>query len=208
MPPAQGMKIIAVGTRSARWQASCPAPDTICMASHPTVAAARRTASMQPASKRSGDWCQISSSPRCSPAAEQIAAASASRADRMEESLSSSGCRRSTVRLTCPGMVLREFGWTSSWPTVAHAPGRCSRPMRLTASTMRAAPSSASRRVRIGVGPAWASWPVTARSNQRCPCAPVTTPMAFPSCSRTGPCSMWSSKYAAISSTDTRSAPR
>ena len=52
--------------------------------------------------------------------------------------------------------------------------------MRLTASIMRAAPTSASRRRGIGVGPACASWPVTVTSYQRWPCAPVTTPIGLP----------------------------
>ena len=52
--------------------------------------------------------------------------------------------------------------------------------MRLTASIMRAAPTSASRRRGIGVGPACASWPVTVISYQRWPCAPVTTPIGLP----------------------------
>src|SRR3954447_26329682 len=53
--------------------------------------------------------------------------------------------------------------------------------MRLTASIMRAAATSASRRFFIGVGPACASWPVTVTSYQRCPCAAVTTPIGLPS---------------------------
>src|SRR5579885_3443903 len=43
--------------------------------------------------------------------------------------------------------------------------------MRLTASIIRAAPTSASRRRGIGVGPACASCPVTVISYQRWPCA-------------------------------------
>ena len=45
---------------------------------------------------------------------------------------------------------------------------------------MRAAATSASLRSVIGVGPAWASCPVTVTSYQRCPWAPVTTPMVLP----------------------------
>ena len=46
----------------------------------------------------------------------------------------------------------------------------------------------------IGVGPAWASWPVKVISYQRWPWQSVTTPMVLPSISRIGPCSMWASK--------------
>src|SRR6516225_2095147 len=62
--------------------------------------------------------------------------------------------------------------------------------MRLTASIIRAAPTSASRRRGIGVGPACASWPVMVMSYQRWPWAPVTTPIGRPAASRIGPCSM------------------
>ena len=66
--------------------------------------------------------------------------------------------------------------------------------MPLTSATMRAAPKSASRRRSIGVGPAWASCPLTLTSYQRWPWAPLTTPITFSSASRIGPCSMWASK--------------
>ena len=68
--------------------------------------------------------------------------------------------------------------------------------MRLTALTMREAPTSASLRRGIGVGPAWASCPVTVISYQRMPCTPWTTPMVLFSASRIGPCSIWASKKA------------
>jgi len=50
---------------------------------------------------------------------------------------------------------------------------------------MRAAPTSASLRRFIGVGPACASWPVTVISYQRWPCAPWTMPIGFSAASRT-----------------------
>ena len=130
MPSTHGMKIIAAGTRAARWQASCPAPETISRQESPWAAAARRTAATQPRSKRSGDWCQISSRCNSRPPAAQIAAASASRAAFMAASRSSSGWRRSTLNATRPGIVLRELGCTASDPTVAHAPGRWAWPIR------------------------------------------------------------------------------
>ena len=98
--------------------------------------------------------------------------------------VSSSGWRRSTVKKTLPGIVLREFGLESTKPTVAQALGGKAWPSRLTASIMRAAATSASLRSGIGVGPAWASCPVTVISYQCWPWAPVTTPMVFSSFSR------------------------
>ena len=80
--------------------------------------------------------------------------------------VSSTGWRKSTVKKTLPGIVFLEFGETSSMPTVEHAFGWFARPMRFTVSTMREAPTSASRRRGIGVGPAWASIPVTVISYQ------------------------------------------
>src|SRR5438874_678807 len=62
---------------------------------------------------------------------------------------------------------------------------------------MRAAPTSASRRRGIGVGPACASWPVTVISYQRWPCAPVTMPIGRPAASRIGPCPICAVKPAA-----------
>ena len=98
------------------------------------------------------------------------------------------------MKKTRPGIVFREFGETSSMPTVEQAFGWFASPMRFTASTMREAPTRASRRRGIGVGPACASIPVTVISYQRWPCAPVTTPTVFSSASRIGPCSMCASR--------------
>ena len=72
--------------------------------------------------------------------------------------------------------------------------GGRARPAWITRSTIWAAASMASRRTSIGVGPAWASTPVTRTSSQRWPCAPVTTPTGSPAFSSFGPCSMWHSK--------------
>ena len=80
------------------------------------------------------------------------------------------------------------------YEAIAQASGGRSRPIRLTRSIMRAAPTSASRRRDIGVGPACASCPFTVTSNQRWPCEPVTTPIVVPSASRIGPCSICASK--------------
>ena len=107
-----------------------------------------------------------------------------------------SGWRKSTVKNTLPGITL---------PRVRATPASCPRwrrlrrllmPMRLTAWTICATPTSASLRRCIGVGPAWASWPVTVISYQRMPCTPLTTPMILSSASRIGPCSIWASKNA------------
>src|SRR5215212_7605905 len=68
----------------------------------------------------------------------------------MSRTTSSSGCRRSTVKNTEPGTTLREFGRFSISPTVA-TPGAYFRPIRSTASIIRAAPSSAFLRRCIGI---------------------------------------------------------
>ena len=66
-----------------------------------------------------------------------------------------------------------------------------------TPHVIRAMPNTASRRIGIGVVPAWESWPVRLASYQRWPWAPVTMPITLPSASSTGPCSIWASKNAA-----------
>ncbi len=105
-----------------------------------------------------------------------------------------SGWRKSTVKKTLPGMTLREFGRTSTSPTVPMPAGGWLSATWLTPSVTRAQASMASFRVGIGVAPAWLSRPVTVTSYQRCPWAPVTTPMVTCSWSSMGPCSMCNSK--------------
>ena len=102
----------------------------------------------------------------------------------------SSGWRRSTEKKTDPGITLREFGFTSTKPTVETASGAWFRAITLTPSTIRAQASMASFRKCIGVLPAWLSRPITVISYQRWLCTPVTTPIILFSASRTGPCSM------------------
>ncbi len=64
-------------------------------------------------------------------------------------------------------------------PTVETPSGALERPILLTSSTMRAAPSSASLRRGIGVEPAWLSKPVSVISYQRWPWPWVTTPTSI-----------------------------
>ena len=137
---------------------------------------------------------QISSISQARPASTAMASQAARNSAAMALSVPSSGWRRSTVKNTRPGMVLREFGLEFSTPTVATACGGREVAMRRTSVTMPAAPARASLRRSMGVVPAWDSAPVTVISNQRWPCAPVTTPIGLPSASRIGPCSMCASK--------------
>ena len=69
-------------------------------------------------------------------------------------------------------------------------------PTRSAASTNSAAAASASRRRPIGVVPAWPAWPSKVRLKRVWPAIAVTTPSGRPAASSTGPCSMWTSKYA------------
>ena len=92
-------------------------------------------------------------------------------------------------------------------PTVETPSGAFERPIALTSSTIRAAPSSASLRRGIGVEPAWLSKPVKRISYQRWPWPCVTTPTSINSSSRIGPCSMWSSKKACTGRAPTGSSP-
>ena len=70
-----------------------------------------------------------------------------------------SSARVSSVHATLPGIELVDPGVTSTRPTVPTAPGRA-RAASSTASTNRAACTSASRRPAIGVVPAWLDSPV------------------------------------------------
>ena len=81
------------------------------------------------------------------------------------------------MKKTSPGMTLRLFGLFSIRPTEPTASGACSRAMASMRSIIRAAPTSAFLRSRIGVAPVWASWPVTVTSYQRMPWTPWTTPI-------------------------------
>src|SRR5690606_4529128 len=63
-----------------------------------------------------------------------------------------------------------------------------------------AAAQAASRRMCIGVVPAWSPRPLKTAVMRWMPAMPVTTPIAVPLASSTGPCSMWSSTKRATSS--------
>ena len=207
MPSSQGTKIMPVGATVQTWQASCPAPETMSRWSYPKSAAASRTASTHRGSNRIGGLSQICSTATSTPARcampaneSRIPASIAARA-------SASGWRISTENRTCPGMVFREFGLTSSWPTVPTACGAFSSAISSTRATIRAAAASASFRAGIGVVPACESRPRTSTSYQRCPWAPPTTPMGTPACSRIGPCSIWASNRAPRGCSPQGSAP-
>ena len=91
-------------------------------------------------------------------------------------------------------------GRTSTTPMVVTA--RPS-PPRTTSSRLfvaySAAVKKASFRRSMGVVPAWSGWPTKVRRKRRIPTMPSTTPIGTSSVSSQGPCSMWSSTYAAIS---------
>jgi hypothetical protein len=56
-----------------------------------------------------------------------------------------------------------------------------------------AAPVRASRRRGMGVVPAWSAWPVRLMARRVWPAMVETVAAGWLSCSRTRPCSMWSS---------------
>ena len=87
----------------------------------PPCSAAVRTAETQSASKGVAGNCQKSTMSTVQPAASAISVNSARSRSFIAASVSSSGCRRSTVKKTLPGIVLREFGLDSTKPTVAQA---------------------------------------------------------------------------------------
>ena len=133
------------------------------------------------------------------PRRAQIASASARSAAIARSRVASSWWRMSSVASTRPGMTLQAPCGMPISPTVATSPGS-SLAARSAASTNSAAAPSASRRRRIGVVPAWPAWPSKARLKRLWPAIAVTTPSGRPAASSTGPCSMWTSKYARMSS--------
>ena len=169
MPFSQGMKIIAVGTTRAIYAASCPAPETISRWLYSFSAAAVRTASTQAWSNLTAGESQTCSTLISSLSSPAIRSSAALTSVSMAATTSSSGWRRSMVKKTSPGRMLRLFGLTSISPTVETASGGWSSATLLIASTIREAPTSASRRRCIGVVPAWLSKPVTVTSYQRMP---------------------------------------
>src|SRR5262245_47198278 len=127
------------------------------MASKPSSSAPFFTAATQLASNFTGGEYQISLKSMVRPLALQASSAATFSSAAILERMVSSGWRKSTVKKTLPGMVFRELGLLVIIPTVAQAKGWFAWPILLTAVTTLAAPTSASLRTFMGVGPAWAS---------------------------------------------------
>ena len=108
-------------------------------------------------------------------------------------STAASGWRRSMLKTTRPATLLELFGSTTSRPTVKRSTsaGSCNR--AFSAVTARTMSCMASRRRPNGAVPACALAPVSVTLNQRLPWMPVTTPMASPAASSSGPCSICAS---------------
>ena len=96
----------------------------------------------------------------------------------------------STTEVTIPGFV-------TQLPIVQTAPSPVRAAIPRISSASLAAAASASRRLSIGVEPAWAAWPRKVIWCRSTPNVPSTTPSGSSMASSTGPCSMWSSRYAA-----------
>ncbi len=84
--------------------------------------------------------------------------------------------RMSTPMRAWPGITLIAPGVTVSVPAVATVPAGSSLAARSIASTISAAPASASRRSTIETSPAWPDSPVTVISSRRGEATVVTTP--------------------------------
>src|SRR5262245_15552166 len=120
----------------------------------PNSSAPDFTAATQLALNFTGGEYQISLKSSCRPFFAAASSEAALAPAAIFDSTASSGWRRSMVKNTLPGIVLRELGLDWMRPTVAQAKGWFSCPMRLIAETTCAAPTSASLRTFMGVGPA------------------------------------------------------
>ena len=85
-------------------------------------------------------------------------------------------------------------GFVTQLPIVQTAPSPVRAAMPRISSASLAAAASASRRLSIGVEPAWAAWPRKVIWWRSTPKVPSTTPSGRSIDSSTGPCSMWSSR--------------
>ena len=94
------------------------------------------------------------------------------------------------------GTVLREPGMALTSPIVARPHGAFVAASAKAPSIIGQAARQGSRRISIGVGPAWQATPSRLTSSQYAPCMPVTTPIVVPVFSRMGPCSMCASNIA------------
>jgi hypothetical protein len=100
----------------------------------------------------------------------------------------SSSCSAvSTTEVTIPGLQ-------TTPPEVQTAPPPARFAISRISSASFAAPASASRRLSIGVEPAWAACPFHVSFERSTPKVPITAPSGRSIDSSTGPCSMWSSR--------------
>ena len=114
----------------------------------------------------------------------------------MAASLSSLGWRMSRVNLVVCATVLTLPGSPRRMPVVTRPENSFATSFEET--IIFAAASRESLRDVMGVVPAWPSLPLTSTSNHWQACAPRTTPTFCSSSSKMGPCSMCSSKCAAM----------
>ena len=103
--------------------------------------------------------------------------------------------RNSTPSSTSPGMTLTALvGFTATVPTVPTRQVSSSATMVFTAVISLEAASRASRRLSMGVVPAWLAVPLATTWNTDRPVIPDTTPTGTEVRCSTGPCSMCSSR--------------
>ena len=94
-----------------------------------------------------------------------------------------------------PGTAVTTPGSLVAPPTV-QTPPSCLKPTSRIASAAWAVAMKVSRRIGIGVAPAWAVSPVNTARWRSTPNVPSTVAAGSPLLSSTGPCSMWHSMYA------------
>jgi hypothetical protein len=109
--------------------------------------------------------CQISSIVRVTESPWAASPAAARKTSSIRARVASSGWRGSTVKRTTPGMVVRELGLTSNWPTVLTACGEWHSATRRTAQIMADAVTRASRQTGKGAEPS--AEPEVAKSESR-----------------------------------------
>ena len=95
-------------------------------------------------------------------------------------------------------------GFVTTPPIVQTAPPPALLAICGSSRSSSAAPANASRRLSIGVEPACAACPRNVTWCRSTPNVPSTTPSGTSIDSSTGPCSMWSSRYAAAPASSSR----
>ena len=173
--------------------ASWPAPEVIRRQESPRAFAARSTRRTMPSSNRTGSEREMRSALARTPSVFSRSLRYSSRAASSARSSPSSGFRTSTVNTARSGITFTALGEKPMVPTVATVllPGRRHRSRRNRFTFAAASPASA--RMLTGVVPAWFCLPSIVTRYQAIPCRSSTAPMAMPSASRMGPCSMCSS---------------